>query len=252
MDVRKVSFAGFVVLLTLIASAAHAGPVSVRYQEGVTRAFPVLRGVVDNENLAQGDFVQVARGDRVASRLVFRFKDGSIHDETVVFSQREVFTLLHYRLVQKGPSFPEMLEATIDRETGRYDVRSRADEDSPEEHVSGKFDIPDDAYNGMISMIVKNLAPGAGTTVSVVAFTPKPRAVPLQLLPAAEERAAVAGARLPATRYHVRPQLGLFASLLVTDLPDVLVWVVSGEAPAFLKAEGPLYFMGPIWRIEPH
>jgi hypothetical protein len=25
-----------------------------------------------------------------------------------------------------------------------------------------------------------------------------------------------------------------------------------GEAPAFLRAEGPLYFMGPIWRIEPY
>jgi hypothetical protein len=251
VDLRTASFAG-AALLVLTAAIAHAAPVSVRYQEGVTRAFPVLRAVTDNETLAQGDFIQVANGDRVASRLVFRFKDGSIHDETVVFSQREVFTLLHYRLVQTGPSFPETLEATIDRETGRYDVRQRADQDSPEEHVSGKFEIPDDAYNGMISMIVKNLAPGTGTTVSVVAFTPKPRVVQLQLMPAAEERAAVAGAQLAATRYHVRPQLGLFASLLVTDIPDFRVWVVPGEAPAFLKAEGPLYFMGPVWRIDPY
>jgi hypothetical protein len=251
MDLRTASVAG-AALLVLTAATAHAAPVGVRYQEGVTRAFPVLRAVTDNEKLAQGDFVQVANGDRVASRLVFRFKDGSIHDETVVFSQREVFTLLHYRLIQKGPSFPETLEATIDRETGRYDVRQRADQDSPEEHVSGKFEIPDDAYNGLISMIVKNLAPGAGTMVSVVAFTPKPRVVQLLLMPAAEERAAVAGAQLPATRYHVRPQLGLFASLLVTDIPDSRVWVVPGEAPAFLKAEGPLYFMGPIWRIDPY
>jgi hypothetical protein len=251
MDVRKASFAG-VALLVLFATTAHAGSVSVRYQEGVTRGFPVLRAVADNEKLAQGDFIQVAHGDRVASRLVFRFKDGSIHDETVVFSQRKAFTLLLYRLVQKGPSFPETLEAMIDRETSRYDVRYRPDEDSPEEHVSGKFEIPDDAYNGMISMIVKNLAPGAGTTVSIVAFTPKPRVVQLQLLPAADERAAVAGAQLPATRYHVRPQLGLFASLLVTDIPDIRVWVLPGEAPAFLKAEGPLYFMGPIWRIDPY
>jgi len=252
MDVRQASFAGVTLLGLLFAATAQAGPVSVRYQEGVTRGFPVLRALADNEKLAQGDFVQVANGDRVATRLVFRFKDGSIHDETVVFSQRNVFTLLHYRLIQKGPSFPETLEATIDRETARYDVRYRSDEDSAEEHVSGKFEIPDDAYNGMISMIVKNLAPGAGTTVSIVAFTPKPRVVQLQLLPAAEERAALAGAQLPATRYQVRPQLGLFASLLVTDIPDYRVWVVPGEAPAFLKAEGPLYFMGPIWRIDPY
>jgi hypothetical protein len=238
-------------LTLLITATAHAGPVAVRYQEGVTRGFPVLRSLQD-EKLAQGDLVQVADGDRVVSRLVFRFKDGSIHDETVVFSQRGVFTLLTYRLVQRGPSFPETIEAFIDRETGRYEVRYRADDDSPEEQVTGKFTMPDDAYNGMVSMIVKNLPPGGTEMVSVVAFTPKPRAVKLQLMPVAEERAAVAGAHLPATRYHVRPQLGLFASLLVMDIPDIRVWVVPGEAPAFLRAEGPLYFMGPIWRVEPN
>jgi len=163
MDSRKTSLIG-IALGLMVASTAHAGPVSVRYQEGVTRGFPVLRSLIENEKLAQGDFIQVAHGDRVATRLVFRFKDGSIHDETVVFSQRDVFTLLNYRLVQKGPSFPETLEATIDRETGRYDVRYRADDDSAEEHVTGKFDMPDDAYNGMVSLIVKNLLPGAGAT----------------------------------------------------------------------------------------
>ena len=55
---------------------------------------------------------------------------------------------------------------------------------------------------------------------------------------------------VPATRFLVKPQLGLFASLLVTDLPDVKMWILGGEAPAFLKFEGPLYFMGPIWRID--
>ncbi len=48
--------------------------------------------------------------------------------------------------------------------------------------------------------------------------------------------------------------LGLYSvqtgSLLVTDLPDVKMWILDGEAPAFLKFEGPLYFMGPIWRID--
>src|SRR5438552_3297348 len=53
--------------------AAVAGPVTVRYAEGVTRAFPTLRST-DNEKLAQGDLTQVVRGDRVESRLVFRFR----------------------------------------------------------------------------------------------------------------------------------------------------------------------------------
>jgi hypothetical protein len=55
-----------------------------------------------------------------------------------------------------------------------------------------------------------------------------------------------------ATRFLMRPQLGLFASLLVADVPDVKCWIVGGEAPAFLRFEGPLYFMGPVWRIDPN
>jgi len=167
----------------------------------------------------------------VESRLVFRFKDGSVHDETVIFSQRVAFTLLSYRIVQRGPSFPEAVEASMDRASGQYEVRYRADEDSPEEHLNGTFALPEDAYNGMLSIVVKNLPTGTTETVTVVAFTPKPRAVALRLTPVAEEHTQVAGEAFLAVRYHIRPQLGLLASLLVIDLPDVRMWIVPGTAP---------------------
>lgn len=247
---------GWVVGVVAVAAAlgitggSAAEPVAVRFTEGVTRAFPVLKNA-DGEPLARGDLVQVARGDRVENRLVFRFRDGSLHDEAVVFSQQDTFRLLSYRIVQRGPSFPETLEASIDRATGRYEVRYRADDDSPEEHLTGTFDMPDDVYNGLLGLVLKNL-PRRPQTVSLVAFTPRPRVVKLALLPVAEESVTVGGAALPAVRWHIRPQLGLFASLLVADIPDMRVWVLPGEAPAFLRAEGPLYFMGPVWRIEPN
>ena len=240
----------FAVMAFLLASSSQAAPVGVQYQEGVVRAFPVLRSI-NGERLAQGDYVQIARGDLVTTRLVFRFADGSVHDETVVFSQGGLLRLLSYRIVQRGPSFPETIEGRLDRETSHYEVRYRPDADSPEEFLSGTFDVPDDAYNGMLSLVAKNLAHGASATVSIVAFTPKPRSVKLQLLPVAEEPVQVGQATLAATRYHIRPELGLFASLLVTDIPDTRIWILSGAAPAFLRAEGPLYFMGPIWSIEP-
>jgi hypothetical protein len=241
----------WVALSLLLPSPGHAEPVAVRYQEGVVRAFPVLRSAA-SEKLAHGDFVQVARGDQVTAQLVFRFADGSLHDETVVFSQNGLFRLLSYRIVQRGPLFPETIEASFERETGRYDVRYRADEESAEERLTGTFGLPDDIYNGMLSLVAKNLPPAAGATVSIVAFTPKPRVVKLQVLPLAEERTQVGANALAVTRYHVRPQLGLLASLLVVDIPDLRIWVLPGDAPAFLRAEGPLYFMGPIWRIEPY
>jgi hypothetical protein len=232
-------------------AVASAGPISVRYTEGVTRGFPVLRSA-SGEKLAQGELTQVAEGDVVRTRLVFRFNDGSLYDETVTFSQRAVFTLLRYRLVQRGPSFPETIEALIERENERYDVRYRADEDSPEEVLTGRFAMPADAYNGMLTMLMKNLPPGRSATVQIVAFTPKPHAVKMLLAPSATDPVLVGDSPLRATRFAVRPQLGLFASLLVTEIPDIHCWILDGEAPGFLRFEGPLYFQGPIWRIEPN
>ena len=247
----RMTLGAALLLLTLLAGhPAAADPVAVRYTEGVTRGFPVLRSV-SGEKLAQGELSQIPRGgDVVESRLVFRFKDGSLHDERVVFSQRDVFTLLSYHIVQRGPSFPETVEASIDRATGRYDVRYRGDQDSPEETLSGDFTLPLDVYNGLLAMLMKNLPAGDSTVVQIVAFTPKPRLVKMLLMPAAEDTIMMGETAVPATRFMVRPQLGMFASLLVADIPDVKCWIVGGEAPALLRFEGPLYFMGPIWRID--
>jgi hypothetical protein len=244
---------GFVLVVLAVPSltVAWAEPVRVRYTEGVTRGFPVLRSTT-GAKLAQGEMTQVARGDRVDARLVFRFNDGSYHDERVVFSQRETFTLESYRIVQRGPSFPETLDASLDRDTGRYVVRYRADDDSPEETVEGRVTMPPDAYNGMLTMLLKNLAPGASHAVQIVAFTPKPRLVKMVLTPVADEHMVVGDWPVTATRYAIRPELGLFASLLVSDLPDVKCWLANGDAPGFLRFEGPLYFMGPVWRIDPY
>lgn len=236
-------------LILLAGGRAAAEPIAVRYTEGVGRGFPVLRSL-SGQWLAQGELTQVPRGEVIESRLVFRFRDGSLHDERVVFSQRDVFTLLSYRLVQRGPSFPETVEATLDRATGRYEVRYRGDEESPEETLAGDFELPLDVYNGLLSTLMKNLPDGESATVQIVAFTPRPRLVKMLLAPAAEDPMRVNDAAVIARRFLVRPQLGFFASLLVADVPDVKCWIAGGEAPAFLRFEGPLYFMGPVWRID--
>lgn len=245
----KIAVLAVLALTFTLCGTALAEPVAVRFTEGVGRGFPVLRNA-NGEKIAQGDLVQVARGDRVENRLTFRFRDGSFYDETVVYSQRDVFTLISYRLVQRGPSFPETIEAAVDRSSGRYTVRYKGDEDSPEEVLKGTFEMPADAYNGLLSTLMKNLPTGESATVQIIAFTPKPRLVKMLLMPATEDTVMMSETAVPSTRFLVKPQLGLLASLLVADIPDIKIWVSGGEAPAFLRFEGPLYFMGPIWRID--
>jgi len=93
-----------------------AALVSVHHTEGLVHDFLVLR-TLEGNTLADGDLIQVARGDRVTSELVFHFKDGSVHDETVVFSQRRSFRLLSDHIVQKGrrSSIPSKSRLTVPR-----------------------------------------------------------------------------------------------------------------------------------------
>ena len=81
-----------------------AAPVPVHLVEGVTHGFLVLR-TVTGVAIASGDLLQRAKGGVTESRMIFRFKDGSVFDETVMFTQERVFTLQSYRLRQRGPVF---------------------------------------------------------------------------------------------------------------------------------------------------
>src|SRR2546423_10213894 len=77
----------------LQANVLSAEQVAVRHTEGVSHGFLALRSL-DGKLLADGELTQVAEGDHVTGRVVFRFKDGSIYDDTTTFSQRKSFRLL--------------------------------------------------------------------------------------------------------------------------------------------------------------
>ena len=230
-----------------------AAPVAVRHLEGLVHGFLVLR-TLEGDSLADGDLIQVAHGDRVTSRLVFHFKDGSIHNETAVFSQRRNFRLLSDHLVQKGPAFQHPIEVLIDGSTGQVTVHDTND-DGKQKVATDHFDLPPDVANGLVLTRLKNIRSDAPQTkVSMVVFTPKPHLVRLAITPQGEEAFSIGGSSRKATHYVAKVEIGgaagLVATLLGKQPPDTHVWILGGEAPAFVKSEGPLYLGGPIWRIE--
>jgi hypothetical protein len=229
-----------------------AEPVAVRHIEGTVHGFLVLRDM-EGKALAAGDLIQVVQGDRLRSDLVFHFKDGSLDDETTIFSQRHHFRLLSDHHVQKGPSFPQPMDVSIDASNGQVTVRSK---DGDKEKVETEhLDIPPDLANGLLLNLLKNIPEDVTETkVSYVVATPKPRLVKLAIAPQGEERFWTAGAPHKAMRFGVKVELGgltgVFAGLMGKQPKDVHVWVLGGQAPAFVRMEGQLYQGGPVWTIE--
>jgi hypothetical protein len=247
-------FAVLLMVVALVFSVVlRADTVPVRHREGLVHGFLVLR-TLDGEIIANGDQTQVARGDRITSRLVFHFKDGSLHEETAEFSQQGTFRLLKDHLVQKGPSFKEPTDTTLDATTGQF-VNSYTDEKGQSKVITEKVDAPPDVANGLILTLLKNLRPGNNSvSVSMVAATPKPRVVKLVITPGGTQTFSVGGQKREATDYVIKVDLkgiaGVVAPLVGKEPPDTHVWIMGGEAPAFVRMEGALYNGGPIWRIE--
>jgi hypothetical protein len=239
-------------LLLLQSSVLLAEQVSVRHPEGTTHGFLVLRNEQGKE-LAEGELTQVVKGHRLIANLVFHFKDGSIDDETTVYSQRGVFRLLSDRHVQKGPSFPHPMDVSIDASTGQVTVLS--DDGGKEKIGKDHLDLPPDLANGLIITLLKNIRPDTPQTkVSFVAAASKPQLVTLSIQPQGKETFRVAGARHKATRYDIKTEIGgikgVIAPLVGKQPKDIYIWILSGKAPTFVRMEGQLYQGGPVWTVQ--
>jgi hypothetical protein len=128
-------------------------------------------------------------------------------------------------------------------------------DDGKEKVEAEHLELPPDLANGMILTLLKNVRPSAPpASLSMVAYTPKPRLVKLELSVAGEDRFATSGSARKATHYVVKIDIGglsgLIAPLVGKQPPDSHVWVLGGDAPAFVKSEAPMFLGGPVWRIE--
>jgi hypothetical protein len=103
-------------------------------------------------------------------------------------------------------------------------------------------------------MLLKNLVSAASETVHIVAFTPKPRLIQLEMVPAGNQRLAAGDATWQATHYALKPKLGatlrVFATLLGKAPADQESVIRTGDVPAFARCDGPVYLKGPVRRIE--
>ena len=236
-----------VLLALALMRPADAAPVAARFPESSSHGFLVLRGA-NGDVLAHGEFVQAPKGQRIESRLIFRFKDGSLWDETVTLTQQRVFRLMTYHHVQRGPSFSAATDVAFDRDTGHYRAKVHDKTDD------GKIELPEDLHNGITGTLLKNLPAGTSAAGHMFAFTPKPYRLDTTLRAEGEDKFFAGDVARTATRYLLKMELrgvtGVVASILGKDPPQVRYWISTGAAPGFVKFEGPMFLNGPRWRVE--
>jgi hypothetical protein len=146
------------------------------------------------------------------------------------------------------------MDLSLEVSTGKITVRY-TDDAGKERVTTDRLKLPSDIANGMPLTLLKNIRPNVPqTAVSMVAATPKPRLVKLLISPEGEDSFSAGGMTHKATRYVIKVDIGgvagVVAPLVGKQPQDIHVWILEGDAPVFVKSEGPLYQGGPIWRIE--
>ena len=240
-------------LACVLSYSAAAEQVQVRHPEGTLHGYLSLRSE-EGTMLGAGDLIQTVRGAVVTAHMVFHFKDGSLDDETTVFSQRGKFQMISDHHIQKGPFFEHPIDMTIDARKGQVTVHT-ADKDGKDSVSTDHMKLDADVVSGlMIIPIVKNLTADAGADTQMVVATPKPRLVKLVFSPDGEDPFSLAGVERKALHYQIKFDLGgvagFIAPMIGKQPPNIEVWVEGGEVPAFVKEEGPLAADGPVVIIQ--
>lgn len=240
-------------IVAALSASLCAQPVAVRQSEGQIRGFLILRNV-DRTTVASGDSMQTVHNGKVVTHIIYRFKDGSVQDETTVFSQNGHFRVLSDHLIQKGPTFKHPIDMTVNATTGQVTV-VHTDDKGERKTDNDHLDLQPDLANGIVPILLKNLAPDTQSiTESMVVATPKPMLIKLQIHPEGEEAFAAGAIGRKATRYNVHVDIGgikgAVADLIGKEPPDTLVWILPGDCPTFVRAQGPGFQGGPIWFTE--
>jgi hypothetical protein len=239
-------------LATSVFQSASAQPIPVRYQQGSSRGFLVVKSA-EGHVIGVGEVMQVAKGAQFRSRVVLRFRDGSVDDDVTTFSAERELRLISDHHVQKGPLFPNPLDVAIEVPAGQVEWRGTKSGkiESGRQHMQ----LPNDLANGILPLVMQNLRPGAPETrVPYLVNDPKPRMVTLSIKPDGKEDFTIAGVAFTANRYAIHIELGgisgLVAPLIGKQPPDVHEWVVAGEVPSLARMDAAFFQGAPTWTVE--
>ena len=236
-----------------LSTAAPAQPISVKHVQLPMHRFMIARSANGNV-LARGEFTQMVQGEEVTMRLLYKFADGSVDDETTTYRQQGTFGLVRNHHVQNGPFFEKPIDYTIDAANGTAITRT-TDRNGKVHEESSHVSLPNDLANGFIGTLLLNVQPNAAPfRVGMLAPVGGGRLIHLLISPAGEQSFVTDGKNLKAAVFRIHPELGgivgVIASLIGLQPKDVMVWVQEGDEPAVVRIIGQLGGYGPVVSSE--
>jgi len=250
---RRSSFLVAALCTVTLGTAAPAEPISVEHIQRPMHRFMVARSDA-GKIIASGEFSQVVQGDEVTMRLIYKFADGSIDDETTTYRQQGAFRLVRNHHVQKGPFFVKPVDFAVEAATGIATSRT-VDKNGKVQVESEHIDLPDDLANGFVGTLLLNVPHNTMPfRVGILAPVGGGRLIRILISPEGEQLFQAAGQTLKATVFRIHPELGgivgMIAPLIGLQPKDVMVWVLEGEEPAVERIVGQLGGYGPVVSSE--
>jgi len=223
--------------LALLLVLGSSGAVEVRHAIGSLHGFPSMSDDAGRV-IADGELTQELRGERLAVQVRWAFQDGRKVVETDVFRVGAELTQEQFSWVESRGG-EERRRFEIDFETGRALALTRG-EKGDVSREEAKLDLAGRAFAGYGTALAVSHMPfdaaGWKGAITFVAFTPKPRAVKLEVKLDGEERIRVAGRAIVCDRLTLHPAIP-FPLSLFAHAADAHLWFTHGAPPALVRAQ---------------
>jgi hypothetical protein len=232
-------------LLVLVLLVLGAAPTSADEQQpikplhvfGMLHGFPSMSDTT-GQVIADGELTQERAGDRVRVRIRWAFADGREVEEHDEFQVDKILAQTRFSFVEtRRQSELRRFEVDFSAGTARAMTRNEKGEVQREE---SKMELPAGrsfaGYGTALAVGELSLSPGGKDRITFVAFTPKPRAVTLDVTREQTERFAVAGRSTLTDRYTLHPEIPFPANVFVSAR-DAHLWFTHTPPPVLVRAE---------------
>ena len=247
-----------VVLILITAAAASARssdePIRLEWEEGEVAGTTLIYEPGGDEPIGTVEYQQTRQGDRLKTRRVSHFRDGSSDEDVAEARVDGMLEAISGRTIIRDEKGEIVVRMSIDVAAQRLKAEWR-DEDGERHTMDEEADLPKSTYWGpLVHIVLKNFDANEerGRVVfHTVAPTPQPRAIDMEFRRGGVEKVERPGMTFEARRFALSPTIHWIVDPLVRRIaPRVSFWMSATKPPMLGQFVGPRNYSGQRIRIQ--